>query len=136
AAARKAVKRYGALPVPLTVRNAVTDLMKDVQYGVGYRYPHDLSGGVDREHGSYLPDALVRRQQAGDEPPLVEPSPRGWEGRAAAELARRRAGTVSEPAAPRSTDRATGEAANDSASDDRAPDVTKPGSLDGSPGDG
>src|SRR5690606_35147197 len=63
AAARKAVKQYGALPVPLVVRNAGTSLMKDVQYGVGYRYPHDLEGGVDAEHDSYLPYAIARRRE-------------------------------------------------------------------------
>jgi putative ATPase len=91
AAARKAVKQYGALPVPLVVRNAVTGLMKQAQYGVGYRYPHDLEGGVDGEHAGYLPDALERRRQ-GDPSwePLVQLTARGWEGRAAAELAARR----------------------------------------------
>ena len=90
AAARKAVKQYGALPVPLVVRNAVTSLMKDVQYGVGYRYPHDLEGGVDAEHDSYLPDAIARRRETEGGEPFVRPSDRGWEGRAAAELAARR----------------------------------------------
>ncbi|MEM7154927.1 MAG: replication-associated recombination protein A [Myxococcota bacterium] len=93
AAARKDVKRYGALPVPLVIRNAVTDLMKDVQYGVGYRYPHDLGSGVDDQHVSYLPDAIVRRREAESFTPYVEPSDRGWEGRAARRLAERRQGS-------------------------------------------
>lgn len=91
AAARKAVKQYGALPVPLVVRNAVTNLMKEVQYGVGYRYPHDLEGGVDGAHAGYLPDAIERRRQTDPSwEPIVQPTDRGWEGRAAAELAARR----------------------------------------------
>jgi putative ATPase len=100
AAARKAVKQYGALPVPLVVRNAVTDLMKEVQYGVGYRYPHDLDGGVDRAHEGYLPEAIQRRRALEPWEPFVQPSDRGWEGRAAAELAawRARPASVSTPA--------------------------------------
>lgn len=103
AAARKAVKQYGALPVPLVVRNAVTNLMKEVQYGVGYRYPHDLEGGVDREHGGYLPEAIERRRRSDPSwEPIVQPTDRGWEGNAAAELAARRRGTseASGPATP------------------------------------
>ncbi len=92
AAARKDVRRYGALPVPLVVRNAVTDLMKGAKYGVGYRYPHDLKGGVDQQHQSYLPDTIVQRRAAEPYEPYVQPSDRGWEGTAAARLAARRAG--------------------------------------------
>lgn len=91
AAARKAVKQYGALPVPLVVRNAVTDLMKEVQYGVGYRYPHDLAGGVDTDHVGYLPDAIERRRRSDPSwEPIVQATDRGWEGAAAAALAARR----------------------------------------------
>ncbi|MCA9711764.1 MAG: replication-associated recombination protein A, partial [Myxococcales bacterium] len=90
--ARKDVKRYGALPVPLAVRNAVTPLMKQAQYGVGYRYPHDLEGGVDQEHGSYLPEAIVRRREREGFEPYVQPSDRGWEGQAARRLGARRSG--------------------------------------------
>ena len=39
--ARRAVKRHGSLPVPLHIRNAPTDLMKDLGYGADYRYAHD-----------------------------------------------------------------------------------------------
>jgi putative ATPase len=85
-AARKDIKATGALPVPLSIRNAVTKLMKDSGYGVGYRYPHDLEGGVDSEHGSYLPDALA----GGEQPRYVRLGTQGWEARAWAELQRRR----------------------------------------------
>src|SRR5690606_38982946 len=57
-AARKDVRQRGPLEVPLEIRNAVTQLMKQVGYGAGYRYPHDLDAHVDREHQSHLPEAL------------------------------------------------------------------------------
>ncbi len=59
-AAQHDVKTFGALPVPLHLRNAPTALMKAFKYGEGYRYPHDEGGfaeGVD-----YLPDALKDRR--------------------------------------------------------------------------
>jgi len=66
-AARAAVKEHGAVPVPLKVRNAPTDLMKDLGYGKDYRYAHgkaehtedgaeDATGGFVAE--GYLPDEL------------------------------------------------------------------------------
>ena len=39
-----------AEPVPLHLRNAPTRLMKDLEYGKGYRYAHDEAGGR-RGHG-------------------------------------------------------------------------------------
>lgn len=55
-AAREDVKQYGALPVPLHLRNAPTRLMKDLGYGREYRYPHDYEGNwVEQD---YLPEAL------------------------------------------------------------------------------
>ena len=36
------VKRYGNLSVPLHIRNAPTKLMKEVGYGQGYEYAHNL----------------------------------------------------------------------------------------------
>lgn len=38
------VKKYGNLPVPLHIRNAPTKLMKDIGYGEGYEYDHDVPG--------------------------------------------------------------------------------------------
>jgi len=84
AAARKLVARHGSLDVPRVVRNAVTELMKAADYGVGYRYPHDFDGGVTPGHGTYLPDR-VRGEQ------VVDTSPRGWEATAQARLDRLRA---------------------------------------------
>ncbi|MEJ2152554.1 MAG: replication-associated recombination protein A, partial [Gemmatimonadota bacterium] len=46
-------------PVPLHLRNAPTQLMKDLGYGAGYRYAHDYEGAVvEQEH---LPETLRGR---------------------------------------------------------------------------
>lgn len=38
------VKKYGNLPIPLSLRNAPTELMKELEYGKGYEaYPKDKS---------------------------------------------------------------------------------------------
>jgi putative ATPase len=43
-------------PVPLHLRNAVTNLMKDLGYGKGYKYAHKFEGHfVDQQH---LPDSM------------------------------------------------------------------------------
>ncbi len=55
-AASAAVKEHGALPVPLHLRNAPTDLLRELGYGKAYRYPHDSPSHFVREQ--YLPDAL------------------------------------------------------------------------------
>jgi putative ATPase len=50
------VRKSGALPVPLHIRNAPTRLMKDMGYHEGYRYAHDyLEGYVEQD---YLPERL------------------------------------------------------------------------------
>ena len=50
------VKQTGNLPVPLHLRNAPTELMRDLGYGEGYRYAHDYPGHfVEQE---YLPSSL------------------------------------------------------------------------------
>lgn len=38
------VKRYGNIPVPLHFRNAPTKFMKDIGYGKGYEYDHEVKG--------------------------------------------------------------------------------------------
>jgi len=53
------VRRHGPLPVPLHLRNAPTQLMKDLGYGADYRYAHDFPGGVPEQQ--HLPDALRER---------------------------------------------------------------------------
>jgi putative ATPase len=50
------VRRTGALPVPLHLRNAPTKLMKDLDYGSGYQYAHDFKGNFVQQQ--YLPDDL------------------------------------------------------------------------------
>ena len=47
-----------AEPVPLVIRNAPTRLMKDLGYGDGYQYAHDVEGKVAADM-QCLPDALV-----------------------------------------------------------------------------
>ena len=69
-AAREDVRKLGALPVPMHLRNAPTPLMRELGYGSGYRYPHDYEGALAQQ--DYLPeDLLVRR--------YYEPSDRGYE---------------------------------------------------------
>ena len=46
-----------AEPVPLVIRNAPTRLMKDLGYGNGYQYAHDVEGRVAADM-QCLPDAL------------------------------------------------------------------------------
>ena len=43
--ARAFVKKDGTRPVPMHLRNAPTKLMKELDYGKGYRYAHDEDGG-------------------------------------------------------------------------------------------
>lgn len=54
------------LPVPLHLRNAPTGLMKNLDYGKGYQYPHDFPGSKVAQQ--YLPDELtgVRIYQPGE----------------------------------------------------------------------
>ncbi len=76
-AARAAARDTPAEPVPLHIRNAPTDLMKDLGYGKGYRYAFD-----SEEHflaQEYLPDALRGRT-------FYEPSRYGHEKRIAERL--------------------------------------------------
>jgi putative ATPase len=55
-AAQAEVRKSGALPVPLHIRNAPTRLMKDLGYHKGYRYAHDYPEGYSPQE--YLPDQL------------------------------------------------------------------------------
>ena len=50
------VERSGNIPVPLHLRNAPTKLMKELNYGTDYKYPHDYPGNfVDQE---YMPEEI------------------------------------------------------------------------------
>ena len=46
AAAMEDARRLPTLPVPLTIRNAPTKLMKELDYGKGYKYAHDYDDKV------------------------------------------------------------------------------------------
>ena len=82
---REVAKRPG-LSIPMAVRNAPTNLMKEAGYGDGYRYAHDEEGAVaDLE---CLPDELVGTG-------FYQPTSYGWEARIAermAEIRKLRAG--------------------------------------------
>ncbi|HVR21168.1 MAG TPA: replication-associated recombination protein A [Polyangiaceae bacterium] len=70
-AVREIIADRGALPVPKKLRNAVTRLMKEEQYGDGYQYPPNFEGSyVPGE--TYLPDELAGRR-------FYEPTDQGLE---------------------------------------------------------
>lgn len=57
--AEEDIKRTGNLPVPLVLKNAPTPLMKELNYGKGYKYAHDSPDKkVEQQH---LPDELEGR---------------------------------------------------------------------------
>jgi len=50
------VKKTGNLPVPLHLRNAPTNLMKELDYGTDYKYPHSFPNSFIEQQ--YLPDQI------------------------------------------------------------------------------
>ena len=80
--ARADVGEFGTLEVPLRLRNAPTRLMKDLDYGKGYRYAHDEPGAYAAGE-RYLPDGLPDRR-------YYRPVPRGLEIKIGEALARLR----------------------------------------------
>lgn len=68
------VRQAGDLPVPLHIRNAPTKLMKNLDYGKGYRYAHDYEGHWVAD--DYLPDAIKDKR-------FFRPGNLGWEGKQA-----------------------------------------------------
>jgi len=67
---KKVIEQTGILPVPLHIRNAPTNLMKNLGYGKDYKYAHDYKGGyVPQEH---LPEKLHGRI-------FYSPTNRGYE---------------------------------------------------------
>lgn len=50
------VRKSGNQPVPLPIRNAPTELMANLGYHDGYKYPHDYPGNFTEQQ--YLPDEL------------------------------------------------------------------------------
>jgi putative ATPase len=69
-AALKDVQQTRNEPVPLHLRNAPTRLMKNMGYGAGYEYAHDLPEG--RSEQAHLPPSLEGRI-------YYEPTQRGFE---------------------------------------------------------
>jgi putative ATPase len=65
------VKKEGTRPVPLHLRNAPTQLMKDLDYGKGYRYAHNEADGFAAGE-RYWPDGMA-------EPVFYRPVRRGLE---------------------------------------------------------
>ncbi len=59
-AAIATVKQTGNSPVPLHLRNAPTKLMKGLNYGQDYKYPHDYPGNFVEQ--PYLPDELKEKK--------------------------------------------------------------------------
>ena len=59
-------------PVPLVIRNAVTNLMKDLDYGKGYQYAHDTAEKLTNMQ--CLPESLKDRE-------YYKPTTEGVEGR-------------------------------------------------------
>jgi putative ATPase len=78
-AAKAWVKQDGTRPVPMHLRNAPTKLMKQLDYGKGYRYAHDEVGGFAAGE-TYLPDGMPP-------PGFYQPVDRGLEIKIAEKLA-------------------------------------------------
>ena len=57
-AARKAARETGSSPPPLHIRNAPTRLMKEIGYGAGYAYDHDVEDGFSGQ--DYFPEGMKR----------------------------------------------------------------------------
>jgi len=76
-AALEDVERTRNEPVPLHLRNPVTKLMKEVGYGEGYQYAHNVEGGVAKME--CLPENLKGRR-------YYQPKDAGYEAEVAARL--------------------------------------------------
>jgi putative ATPase len=55
--AQELVNKTGELPIPLHLRNAPTQLMKDLNYGANYKYAHDFNGNFVIQE--FMPDQIV-----------------------------------------------------------------------------
>jgi putative ATPase len=69
-AATRAAKEHGSLLPPKTILNAPTKLMKEEDYGAGYRYDHDEPEAFSGQN--YFPDKLGRQN-------FYDPPDRGFE---------------------------------------------------------
>ncbi|MEM8662404.1 MAG: recombination factor protein RarA, partial [Pseudomonadota bacterium] len=70
-AAREDASQCGSLEVPLHLRNAPTQLLKDMEHGADYRYAHDEEGAYAAGE-NYFPETLKGRR-------YYEPVDRGLE---------------------------------------------------------
>jgi putative ATPase len=77
------IKSDGTRPVPMHLRNAPTKLMKQLDYGKGYRYAHDEDDGFAAGE-RYMPDGLAPE-------PFYRPVERGLEIRISEKLRELRA---------------------------------------------
>jgi putative ATPase len=82
--ARAFVKSDGTRAVPLRLRNAPTALMKQLDYGAGYRYAHEEADGFAAGE-RYFPDDIEAAPQ------FYRPTERGLEAQIADKLSRLRA---------------------------------------------
>jgi putative ATPase len=69
-AATRAAKEFGSLPPPRHILNAPTKLMKDENYGAGYRYDHDQPDAFSGQ--DYFPEKMGRQT-------FYDPADRGFE---------------------------------------------------------
>ena len=70
-AARAWIQGDRTRPVPLRLRNAPTSLLKNLDYGKGYRYAHDEEGAFAAGE-RYWPDDMAAQE-------FYRPAPRGLE---------------------------------------------------------
>ncbi|MEO0293384.1 MAG: replication-associated recombination protein A [candidate division WOR-3 bacterium] len=68
--ARAFFKEHPNGKVPLHLRNAPTEFMKEIGYGEGYKYPHNYPGHFVPEN--YFPDGIKKKI-------FYEPTDEGWE---------------------------------------------------------
>jgi putative ATPase len=69
--AKALIKKDGTRPVPMHLRNAPTKMMKDMDWGKGYRYAHDEEDGFAAGE-TYMPQGL-------EDTGFYRPVPRGLE---------------------------------------------------------
>jgi putative ATPase len=67
---KETIRKTGALPVPLHIRNAPTRLMRELDYGRGYQYAHDFADAYVPQE--YLPAGLTKTK-------YYHPTERGYE---------------------------------------------------------
>ena len=93
---RGVIAETGTLDVPMSIRNAPTKLMKELGYGQGYQYDHNVEGGVALDQ-QLLPDKLVGRE-------FYQPTERGMEAKIAEKLNAIRSGRAQALKARRDTE--------------------------------